>query len=172
MNSADIYAKALWLTEHYGTSDPFVLCNCMGLNVRYADLGSVKGMYKCIAGNYFVIINSVLDKHLERAVCCHELCHHVLHSHMTENISVYETMIFDMSAKPELEANMLASELLITDTDMLTLAKEGRSLEEIASFLEVDINFVILKAGLMKERGYEFFGNFDIQSDFLGKINL
>lgn len=171
MDIKDIYEKAQSLIAQYCTADPFELSACMGLNVRYADLGSLKGMYKCIAGNYFIIINSALDEPLSRAVCCHELCHHILHSHIAGNIGIYETMLFDMSARTELEANMLASELMISDEDMRRLAEEGRSLEEIASITETDVHFVMLKAGLMKKRGYSFLGDFDIQSDFLGKIN-
>lgn len=171
MDIENIHEKALYLIDHYATSDPFDLCGCMGINVRYADLGSLKGMYKCIAGNYFIIINSSLDERMSRAVCCHELCHHILHRHIISNIGVYETTLFDMSARTELEANMLATELMISDSQMLAPAEEGRSVDEIAALVGVDVNFVLLKAGLMRKRGYEFVGDFDIQSDFLKKIN-
>ena len=171
MNSAQIHEKAVSIAKEYQTSDPFELCICMGVYVRFADLGSLKGMYKLIAGNPFIIINSSLDEHISRLVCFHELCHHILHSHIAESIGIYETMLFDMTARTELEANMLASELMISDEEMLGYAKDGRTLEEIASLTGADIHFAKLKAASMNRRGYGFSGNFEIESDFLRKIN-
>lgn len=167
MNSTQIHEKALSIINEYHTSDPFKLCSCIGLNVRYADLGSLKGMYKSIAGNYFVIINSSLSEQMSKIVCFHELCHHLLHSHIGDNLDIYVSMLFDMSARPEMEANMLATELMISDEDMLECAREGKTLDQIAATLDTDVHFVAIKAALMKERGYSFFKSFDIQSDFL-----
>ena len=61
MENAHIYRIVSETLHQFKTSNPFELCAMMDVNVRYADLGSLKGMYKYIAGNAFIIINSSLD---------------------------------------------------------------------------------------------------------------
>ena len=45
------------LVKKYDTRDPFQLCEAMGIQEFYADLGSLKGMYKYFKRNRFVAIN-------------------------------------------------------------------------------------------------------------------
>ena len=51
MNCEKINETANHIITRYGTTDPFELCANMGVNVRYTDLGSLKGMYKYIKRN-------------------------------------------------------------------------------------------------------------------------
>ena len=155
MEAEKIYSAALKLKKKYATADPFELCECVGLNVRYADIGSLKGMYKYIKGNYFVLINDSLDERSKTLVCCHELCHHLLHRDIAKNIGLYDTMLYDMDGRTENEANMFAAEIMIDDADM-------------ASILGTDINLVLLKAESMKNRGFDINCALRAQSDFLG----
>ena len=136
----------------YDTSDPFELCRCMGVNVRYADIGSLKGMYKYIIKNYFILINNALDRHTARIVCCHELCHHILHRDIARNMGVWDNMLYDMSGSIEQEANVLAAEILISDDDMNRENIEGRTAAQVAASLGVDVHIVMLKAMSMMHR--------------------
>ena len=52
MDCHRIYTVARDIKAKYNTSDPFELCRCMGVHVRYGDLGSLKGLYKYIKKNY------------------------------------------------------------------------------------------------------------------------
>ncbi len=168
MEAEKIYSAALKLKKKYATADPFELCECVGLNVRYADIGSLKGMYKYIKGNYFVLINDSLDERSKTLVCCHELCHHLLHRDIAKNIGLYDTMLYDMDGRTENEANMFAAEIMIDDADMAEYACEGRTAADMASILGTDINLVLLKAESMKNRGFDINCALRAQSDFLG----
>ncbi len=171
MNCEQIYKIANRLINRYGTCDPFELCTHLGVNVRYADLGSLKGMYKYIKRNCFVVINSKLNNHIRRIVCCHELCHHILHRDISKNAVLWDNMLFDKSTGIEHEANMLCAELLISDEEMNQLIKESKSADEIAALLETAKEFVLLKGRSMQTRGFEINGDFEVNPDFLiGKI--
>ncbi len=169
MDCHNIYTTALEIKVRYNTSDPFELCSCMGIHVRYRDLGSLKGLYKYIKKNYFILINSSLDRCTARTVCCHELCHHILHRHIVRNQGIWDSMLYDMSAGVEQEANLLCAELLIEDADMSYEAVKGRTPSELAAILGTDESLVMLKAASMAERGYGINGGFSVPSDYLRK---
>ncbi len=171
MNCEQIYKIANRLTKRYGTSNPFELCTHMGVNVRYADLGTLKGMYKYVKRNYFIVISNKLSRRTQLLVCCHELCHHILHRDVSKNAMLWDNMLFDKSTGIEHEANMLAAEILMSDEEVCQLAKDGKSASEIAAILETSVDFVKLKAYCMKMRGYDFKGDFAVNPGFLsGKI--
>ena len=169
MDYHKIYSIARDIRTKYNTSDPFELCDCMGIHVRYGDLGSLKGLYKYIKKNYFILINSSLDEHVARIVCCHELCHHILHRDIARNQAIWDTMLYDMSARVEQEANLLCAELLIGDCDMTDEAITDKTPSEVASILGADENLVMLKAMSMDKRGYKINGGFSVSSDYLKK---
>ena len=171
MNCGQIYKIANRLIKWYGTSNPFELCAHMGVNVRYADLGALKGMYKYIKRNYFIVISNKLSAQIQLLVCCHELCHHILHRDVLKNAMLWDNMLFDKSTGIEQEANMLAAEILMSDEEVCELVMNGKSAGEIAAILETSVDFVKLKAYCMKMRGYDFKGDFAVNPNFLsGKI--
>lgn len=170
MDCHRIYTVARDIKAKYDTSDPFELCRCMGVHVRYGDLGSLKGLYKYIKKNYFILISDALDEQPARIICCHELCHHILHRDIARNQGIWDGMLYDMSAGVEQEANILCAELLIDDCDMSDEAIGGRTPSEVAAILGADESLVMLKAMSMRERGYKLFCAFDVKSDYLGKL--
>lgn len=168
MDADKINSAAQRLKKKYATADPFELCRCVGLNVRYADIGSLKGMYKYIKGNYFVLINDSLDDNEKALVCCHELCHHLLHRDIAKNIGLYDTMLYDMDGRTENEANMFAAEIMIEDSDIMSLATMGNTAADIAATLGININMVLIKASSMMKRGFDINCSLSIKNDFLG----
>ncbi len=161
-----IAQKAKKLKDKYHTSDPFEICARCGINVKFADLGQLKGFYKYYMRNRFVVINESLDDNLKKVVCAHELGHDVMHRDIAKKMNIWETMYVDMSTRPELEANIFASEILIDDREILNMASEGLSIGDISSLLCVDENLVKLKLCIIKERGY------DLNTDFLTEIDF
>ncbi len=158
--------KAEKLKHKYHTSDPFEICSCYGINVRFADLGKLKGFYKYYMRNRFIVINENLSESMKKLVCAHELGHDVLHREFAKRINLWETTFFDMTSRPELEANIFASEILVEDGDILEAVDNDVSVREIASILCVDENIIKLKLCIMKERGY------DLNTDFCTEINF
>ncbi|MCP1226003.1 ImmA/IrrE family metallo-endopeptidase [Sebaldella sp. S0638] len=103
------------LIKKHNTSDPYILCQKLGIIVLYNDLGDLKGYYKHPRGRKIIVINSLLSKFAQIIVLAHELGHAVLHSNSTaaylhNNVRFHDSIM-------ENEANKFASELLANYED-------------------------------------------------------
>ncbi len=165
-----IQSTAHDLIKKYDTRNPFELCKATGVEVFYADLGNLKGMYKYLKKNRFAVINKNMDSYTKTLVCAHELGHDILHRDLAKRVCLQEFMLYDMKSRPEYEANLFASEILLSDDKIITLVQEGYDIEQIANVLLTDINLVALKMASMNSRGYQFRNVMDIKSDFLRKL--
>ena len=155
------------LIKKFDTRDPFQLCQAIGVEVFYADLGSLKGMYKYLKKNRFAVINENLDPFTKTLVCAHELGHDILHQNLARKVCLQEFILYDMKSRPEYEANLFASEILLPDDIILSLARDGYDIEQISKELCTDINLIALKVSSMNTRGYRFNNTIDAKSDFL-----
>ena len=105
------------LMRKYGTKDPYKLCKLLNIHVRYMDLGNVKGVYKKIVTNKFIIINEKLSEIMQLIVLCHELAHAILHdSKEIQSFKDYD-LFPRVSNNIELEANKFAAELLFDENN-------------------------------------------------------
>lgn len=157
------------LIKKFDTRDPFQLCEAIGVEVFYADLGSLKGMYKYLKKNRFAVINENLDPFTKTLVCAHELGHDILHQNLARKVCLQEFILYDMKSRPEYEANLFASEILLADDIILSLARDGYDIEQISKELCTDINLIALKVSSMNTRGHRFNNTIDAKSDFLRK---
>ena len=123
------------LIKKFDTRDPFQLCQAIGVEVFYADLGSLKGMYKYLKKNRFAVINENLDPFTKTLVCAHELGHDILHQNLARKVCLQEFILYDMKSRPEYEANLFASEILLPDDIILNLARDGYDIEQISKEL-------------------------------------
>lgn len=155
------------LIKKYDTRDPFQLCQAIGVEVFYADLGSLKGMYKYLKKNRFAVINENLDPFTKTLVCAHELGHDILHQNLARKVCLQEFILYDMKSRPEYEANLFASEILLPDDIILNLARDGYDIEQISKELCTDINLIALKVSSMNTRGYRFNNTIDAKCNFL-----
>ena len=144
------------LIKKFDTRDPFQLCQAIGVEVFYADLGNLKGMYKYLKKNRFAVINENLDPFTKTLVCAHELGHDILHQNLARKVCLQEFILYDMKSRPEYEANLFASEILLPDDIILNLARDGYDIEQISKELCTDINLIALKVSSMNTRGYRF----------------
>ena len=78
----------------------------------------------------------------------------MLHRDIASNGGMGENSFFDMTSKPEREANIFAAELLISDDDMVELGERGCTIEEAAIELGVHTAVAMIKARSMEERGF------------------
>ena len=161
-----IEEKAIALTKRFYTSDPFELCNCLGITVQTDDIGSLKGMYVYIKRNRYIVLSDRLDKNMRKLVCAHELGHDQLHREQAKYSFIQDSEVIDLTDRTELEANKFATAILIDDEEFLELVRNGESVEHIARKLGTDPNLVILKSRMMKNRGYRITA-FEHRSDFL-----
>ena len=129
------------LIQTYQTRDPAQIAKELHISIKYADIGSLKGLYTSILGEKFIIINQALSEEQQRLVLAHELGHDRLHRHFIDNV-LQETLLYDMTSQPEHEANLFASELLIDRSQAENAAKNGASFTDIAARLAVEPQLV------------------------------
>lgn len=156
------------LVKRFGTRDPFQIAKALGIEVLYCeDFGSLKGMYRVIKRNRFIFLNKDLNERMQRIVCAHELGHDQLHRKLAQTNALHEFMLYDMTTRPEYEANIVAAGILIDTDELLDYVYNYRySAEQIARAMDTDINLVALKIAHLTELGYDF-RPVDHRSDFL-----
>lgn len=156
------------LVRRYGTRDPFQIAERLGINVLYCDgFGSLKGMYRVIKRNRYIFLNKDLGERMHRIVCAHELGHDQLHRKLAQTNCLQEFMLYDMTTRPEYEANIIAAEILINTDELLDFIYNYHySAEQIAGAMDTDINLVALKIAHLAELGYDL-RPVEYRSDFL-----
>lgn len=156
------------LVRRCGTRDPFRIAQELGIEVLFCDdFGPLKGMYRVIKRNRFIFTNKDLSSRMQRIVCAHELGHDQLHRYLAKGNALQEFMLYDMTTKPEYEANIVAAEILIdTDEILEYIYQYGYTSEQIARAMHTDINLVALKIAHLAETGYDL-RRIDHRSDFL-----
>ena len=161
-----IEQAAFALTKKFYTSDPFELCDCLGVTVQTDDIGSLKGMYVYIKRNRYIVLSDRLNPEMRRLVLAHELGHDQLHRESAKYSFIQDSDVVDLNDRTEYEANVFAVTLLIDDEEFLDLARSGESVERIAQKLKTDPNLVVLKSRLLKNRGFRITA-FEHKADFL-----
>lgn len=141
------------LVRRCGTRDPFEIARQLGVEVLFCpDFGSMKGMYRVVKRTRFIFLNRNLTPQMQRIVCAHELGHDQLHRDLAKTGALQEFMLYDMTTKPEYEANIVAAEILIDTDEVLDYVYNfGYTSEQIARAMETDINLVALKVAHLAE---------------------
>ena len=166
----DIFELTNELVKKYKTRDPFSLASSLGIDVDCADLGSLKGFYIVYSRNRFVVLNTSLTESLSRIILAHEIGHDRLHRSIAENGGLKESSFFDMKSKPEMEANVFAANLLITDRNVIEYGDDGYTAEEMAKDLYIPYPLALIKINDMIKRGYELNIPYVPKAEFLGAI--
>ncbi len=125
------------LVQIYDTRDACEIAKQLGVGIKYADIGSLKGMYTTLLGNRFIVINQNLNETEQKSVLAHELGHDRLHHHLTDSV-LQDTMLYDMTSQPEYEANLFASELLIDREKFVSMVEQGHDIAHIAAHFGVE----------------------------------
>lgn len=101
------------LVSKYHTNNPFCLCELLGIEVYYEDLGQLLGYYDVHFRMKSIHINYNAPDELYPFICAHELGHAILHPKLnTPFLSKYTMFSID---KIERQANTFAVELLLPD---------------------------------------------------------
>lgn len=90
-----IYEIVEELKTKYRSSDPFELCDYLGVKVAVTYLGSLKGLYTFIDDVPVILISSAIKRIPQLLVCAHELGHHVLHSDIAKQGALREFTFFN-----------------------------------------------------------------------------
>ena len=143
------------LVKRFGTRDPFIIAEGLGIHVYEADFDRLKGMYRVIQRRRCIFINRNLDEATARMVCAHEIGHDRLHRDFAKGDGLAELTLYDLSARPEYEANLVAATILLSDKEVLRYVYEyGYDIAQIAAALSTDVNLVALKIDALREAGH------------------
>lgn len=98
------------LIRKYNTKNPYELCSKMNINIFYMELGEIKGYYKKVLKNKYIVINDNLDDYSKKIVLCHELGHALYHS--SKNTLLMKNNFLCYTPELESEANEFTVELM------------------------------------------------------------
>ncbi|MFG3612420.1 ImmA/IrrE family metallo-endopeptidase [Rummeliibacillus stabekisii] len=128
--------------KKYKTNCPFELAKLLNIQVIFWELpDEVDGMYYYTKRNKFIFINNKLAEYKQRFVCAHELGHSDMHTKISTPFMRSSTW-FSVD-KIEIEANIFAAELLISDESLREC--ENLTTEQIAALHKVPTELVELK---------------------------
>lgn len=135
-----------------GRADPFRAAGRAGAVVRFAELGSLKGLYTVINNRSFIVLNTGLGPVESAAVCAHELGHHVLHRDLARGVLFGDYALFLRNSRAEFEANCFACHLLIDDRDLCCLLRApdcaAATVDDLAAKIGVLPQLLALKLNL------------------------
>lgn len=104
---------------------------------------------------------------MQRIVCARELGHDQFDRNLVKGNSFQEFMLYDMTTKPEYEANIVAAESLLDTNEVPEYIYQYEyTFEQIAFASQADINLVLLKVAHLIETGYDLHRQ-EQRSDFL-----
>ena len=171
MSTAFIHTAAREIIQSCDSRDPFRIAKEIGIKIRYEnDFTLLKGMYKVIKRNRYMFLNAKLRDSVLRIVCAHEIGHDTLHRELARNNALKEFMLYDMTTRPEYEANVFAAELLLDDRDVFSLVRDGYDIPHIAGELGTDYNLLLIKMNEMVNKGYDLrVSSIDADTRFLAK---
>lgn len=143
------------LIKTYQTRNPFEIAEMMNIKIVYHNLGDLKGYYFYQSRFRFLVINENISEKMQTVICAHELAHDRFHQHLAKNDPIKEFTLFDVTSKPEREANLFTAELLIPDESIMCLVHGECTYSSIAAQLNMPIEIVDFKSQILKYKGYE-----------------
>ena len=154
-----ICREAKRLKRKFHETDPFKLCDAMGIIILFEPMGSYpgacKGFFLAQSRKRSITVNSDLPKEIQRIIVTHELGHAVLHTKSVGVNAFHDFELFDSTSCMEYEANIFAAEFLMDDDDVLEKLNEDISFFGAAATLRVPPELLDFKFRLMKRNGYK-----------------
>ena len=126
------------LITKYGTADPFELCDCLGVNVAFDNLGKIRGYYVKNRRQKFIVLSATLEHFQRRIVCAHELGHAILHPDLSTPFYTEHTWL--SKDRFENEANHFAAALILASFSSDEL--DGLGLEQISIFTGLPVEYI------------------------------
>lgn len=143
----DIKKLVIHYTKKFGTNDPFEIADRLGILYQMCNI-DFEGCYMFLKNHRYIFINRNLDSHTKKIVMAHELGHAILHRRKNCYFIINKTFL--LNSRTEKEANMFASELLITDETIMDLKEY--SVQKISESIGYDRELVELKITMMDLR--------------------
>lgn len=144
------------LKHRFDTSNPLELIKDLKINLwLQSGLGELKGFYYATHHQRYIVINADLESQDRLMVAAHELGHDRMHQHMARISPLKDFMLYDMTSRTEYQANLFASELLITDDEVEGCIAESMDYFGLCSTVGFKPQLVTFKLYGMMQRGYK-----------------
>ena len=143
MNRAEIRKIANRYARKYDTRSPFVLADALGIEVFRVPLGGISGFYRYMKRHRCIYLNAELEERQAQLVMAHELGHALLHTKESTYFMEFHTAL--KVSRYELEANLFAAELLISDEFLAEYS--GFTVSQMARMLGYSEKLVKLRTG-------------------------
>lgn len=105
------------LCRKYKTRNPYELIDAMGIILQYGEnMERVRGFYLYANRIKLICVGNGLPEHIERFVISHELGHAVMHK---QSSAPFLQSTFLSLDRMEIEANKFATELVISDEEIM-----------------------------------------------------
>lgn len=127
----DIKSRVSKLVRHYKTRNPFEMVKGMNVVLVYYPLVGIRGFYQYFKRNNIIYIDDSLLDSEKRFVLAHELGHMILHKR--SNAIFMDTRTCLKTSGFELEADMFAMHLLVSDEDIHEY--DGYTIEQMSRAL-------------------------------------
>lgn len=159
MKLRSIISTASEIKLSSGYKDPETLCAEADIIPLLYPMGttgkSIKGFILSHEGRVAITVNSDLPEDMRRAVWYHEYAHYILHTKTGRMESIRDCDIYDASSEAEYEANLLAAELQLEDSDVMEVLGRTNDFYMTAAELCVPPELLDFKMRLMREKGYD-----------------
>ncbi|EGO9939513.1 ImmA/IrrE family metallo-endopeptidase [Enterococcus faecium] len=108
----DIINLAGKLKQKYNSANPFIICEQMGIQIKYVPfMNNPKGQFQELLGRSVILLSHELKESEERFyICAHELGHAIFH----KGLSSYYVSTRNSRSKSESEANCFAANLIVS----------------------------------------------------------
>lgn len=106
----DVINLAGKLKQKYNSANPFIICEQMGIQIKYVPfMNNPKGQFQELLGRSVILLSHELKESEERFyICAHELGHAIFH----KGLSSYYVSTRNSRSKSESEANCFAANLI------------------------------------------------------------
>lgn len=156
VDSFNIYKKADHLVQHFGTRDPEILADNLGIIIyNNLDAGNLLGMYCYKWRKRMIFLNRVLQYHMRMNVLAHEIGHDQLHRRSAKELFLQEFTLFNIQNSTEYEANAFAAHILLDSHEVMDCAKQGCDTMTLAKEMNTDVNMILIKIAEMNRLGYD-----------------
>ncbi|MFZ2539500.1 MAG: ImmA/IrrE family metallo-endopeptidase [Oscillospiraceae bacterium] len=132
------------LVKQYATSDPYELASNLKIKVIIDKMPlSIRGFYSNVMSMGFIYLNCELHEIDRKIVCAHELGHAMLHP--CANSLFLSRNTFVLPSKLELQADIFAANLLVSDNVLNEYSDETVTLDALSAELNLPIWLLELK---------------------------
>lgn len=146
-----IITSANCLVEKYGTRDPFILADLLGIYVNKFPLGNLKGFYKILNKERHIVLSDSLEEYEEKIVMAHELGHDQLHRKIAAVSTMSDSCLLFPPGKTERDSNIFAAELLLSD-EIIDYLYDNLTLEQLSKQLYVSTYFLQYKIYILSRK--------------------